>query len=167
MKEKKIVLSVIVGVSLVALIIALVAGLADSLSLLIDGKHISDIDYSKKDYGYVDAVGVLELCAIALGMAFVTIKICSEAKPSKSLFVAETVLAALLTVYLIVTAIVLRMTQPLTAGDLMYAKYYTLFTSYLTTAITVTVSALLAYFSSLFLSRAKKEREEIKQDEQQ
>ena len=162
MKEKKIVLSVVLGVSLVALITALVAGLADSLSLLIDGLG----GYSQKNVGYVIAIGVLELCLSGLGIAFVALKIRAMVKPSNGTFIAETVLAAVIGGFFVITLIVLRVTQPTNSQNELFAQYYALFTAYLGAAITVTVSALLAYLSSLFLNRLAKKDEEAKPENQ-
>ncbi|MDE6677171.1 MAG: hypothetical protein K2K12_05625 [Clostridia bacterium] len=163
MKEKKIVLSVILGVSLVALIIALVSGLADSISLMIDGGKIKSLYYEDEKYHCL--VGGLEIGLISLGIAFVAVLIFVKGKGKK---ISTIILAELLTCYFIITTAVLRKVMPIDEfrEHSIFAEEYALFVAYLSSAITITVSAILACVSSLLLGRAKK-AEEAKQNEQE
>ena len=156
MKEKKTVLSVILGVSLVTLIIALVAGFTDSLSLLIDGENVDGVYYSE---GYNYLVGGLEFGLIALGISFAAVFCRAKNKRNK----VGIILASVLAGYFLITAIVLR---ALLSPWSIRATDYTLFMSYISSAITITVSAALACISFLLLTKTK-EAEEIKQTEQE
>lgn len=159
MKEKKIVLSVILGVSLVALIVALVAGIADSLSLLIDAENVNGVYYSE---GYNYLVGGLEFGLIALGISFVAVFCCAKNKRNKIGIILASVLAG----YFVITAIVLRVVLVVFSSWYIKATDYTLFMSYISSAITITVSAVLVCISFLLLVKAGK-AEEVKQPEQE
>ena len=157
MKEKKTVLSVILGVSLVILIVSLVTGLADSLSLMIDSGKINGVSYHK-NYNYL--VGGLEFGAVALGIAFVVTFICAKRKRD---FIGL-ILAALLVAYLVITAIVLRVKVPTYNNELITSDY-TLFAAYLSAVVPLAVLTTLTYLSSLFLSREAKKSEPAEQKE--
>ncbi len=159
MKEKKTVLAVVLGVSAVSLIAAIIAGLADSLSLLIDGKYIAS--YSD---GLTVKTGVLQLIALVLGIATLAVCIYAAVK-HKNLSRVLIILTAISVLYFIVSVIVFRATMPKSSysGEITQ-KDYVLFLSFLTSIISVTVSNALVAISSLFLFReSTKDKEHVEE----
>ena len=154
MKEKKIVLSVILGVSLVALITALIAAFADSLSLLLDAKIINNTTYRDE---YVDIIGGMEMGAVALGIAFVAVFLCNRKKRN----LANFILALLVVLYFVASTVAAREVVPIANKVLISAGNYPLFAAYLNTMITVAVPAVLVFISSLLLGKAKKTEEAV------
>lgn len=155
MKEKKTVASVVLGVALVSLITALVAGFAESLTLLIDSGELN-LTY-EEDYNYL--IGGLTLGGVLLGIAFVAVFLANK----KFRFAVNLGLAIAVVAYCLVAIIATRFTVPFSG---YYGGWnttqYTLFTSYLTTEITLMVSAALTFAAWAYLARLKKKEEPAK-----
>lgn len=155
MKEKKLIASVILGVALVSLITAIVAGLAEGIPLLADMGNLHEY---KEDYNFL--TGGLTLGGVALGAAFVIVFFVNK----KHRFSVNLALAVAVVLYCLVTIIVLRIVVPATRRDVPYLEEYVLFTAYLTTAVTFIVSTALAFAAWLYLTLVKK-KEEAKKPE--
>lgn len=157
MKEKKTVASVVLGVALVSLITALVAGFAESLTLLIDSGEL-DITY-EEDYNYL--IGGLTLGGVLLGIAFVAVFLANK----KNRFAVNLGLAIAVVAYCLVAIIATRVTVPTVKHNIYNIYYilrtteYTLYSSYLTTAITLMASTALTFAAWAYLARLKKKEE--------
>ena len=135
MKEKKTVAAVVLGVALVSLITALVAGFAESLTLFID--YYSD---------FAKIVGALLLIGVFLGVAFVAVFLANKTNRFKiNLGLAIAVVA-----YCVVTLIIARV---LPAAD------SSPFSAYLASAITLMVSTALVFAAWVYLTGIKQKEE--------
>lgn len=152
MKEKKTVASVVLGVALVSLITALVAGFAESLTLFIDPEELN-VTY-EEDYNYL--IGGLTLGGVLLGIAFVAVFLANK----KIRFAVNLSLAIAVVAYCVAAIIATRVTVPISgySGGLR-AMEYALFTSYLTAAITLMASTALTFAAWAYLARLKKKEE--------
>lgn len=157
MKEKKTVASVVLGVALVSLITALVAGFAESLTLFIDPEELN-VTY-EEDYNYL--IGGLTLGGALLGIAFVAVFLANQ----KNRFAVNLGLAIAVVAYCLVAIFATRFTVPFAEyrGGLS-TREYTLYSSYLTTAITLMVSTALIFAAWAYLARLKKKEEPAKAD---
>lgn len=144
MKEKKTIACVVLGVAFVSLISVLVAAFANSLVMFIDGNRIRGVSVFDK---YAIMTGSITLGAVVLGIAFVVLFFVNI----KRRFAVNLSLLVVIAVYIIATAVVLR-TQVGRNGDgELSTNAYSAFTSYLTSAITIAVSAALMFCSRLYL----------------
>lgn len=161
MKEKKLIASVILGVALVSLITALVAAFAEVLTFFIDWENVQGL-YTHDDYNYI--AGGLAVGGVFLGVAFVAVFFANK----KNRFKTNLGLAVALISYCVVSLIVLRILIP--SGDgyfesaALFANDYALFTSYMTTAITLMVSCALTIAAWLYLTLIKKKETPAKQE---
>lgn len=149
MKEKKLIASVILGVALVSLITALVAAFAESLTLFIDIGIVNGLKISD-DYQYV--VGGLTIAGVLFGITFVTVFFANK----KKRILANAILGGVVIAYSILSLVVLRVLIPTNYYDEIYPQEYSLFTSYMTTAITIAVSCALTFAAWLYLTLVKK-----------
>ncbi len=149
MKEKKMISCVILGGALVALITALVAAFAESLTLFIDAVNVQGID-TRDDYQYV--AGGITIGGVLLGIVFVAVFFANK----KKRILVNAILGGLVVAYSVISLVVLRLLIPLDYYDMMSAGAYALFTSYLTTAITIAVSTALTFAAWLYLTLVKK-----------
>lgn len=132
MKEKKTVACVVLGVSIVSLISLLVGAFAESL-----------VDFNR-DYGkYVNVVGGLTLVAFLLGTAFITAFFVNK----KKRFEVNLGLLIAVVAYGVISLIALACSED---------TYNAAFNTYLTTVITLMVSAALTFTSWLYLTLIKK-----------
>lgn len=144
MNEKKTVLAVILGVSFVSLVAALIAGFIDGLMILTDFHEY----YGIMEQRYDVAVAALELVVIMLGIALVLMFLLLKNNRKKALIYTCISLVALA----ILSLIILRAMIP----DNFRSTIYGLYTSYVTTSITVTVSSVLLVVSYIYLLKQQK-----------
>lgn len=140
MPEKKTVIAVVLGASFVSLVAALIAGLANGLMLLTDFHELYDFDFR-----YDIIVALVELAVILFGIVLVALFLLLKKNRTKTLI--YTCIAYVISI--VVTVIVLKATLPEDFGPTMYSLY----TSYVTTAITVMVSAILFVVSYCLLQQ--------------
>lgn len=163
MKEKKIVASVVLGITLVSLITALVVALFDSFVLFIDSGFLYSQyhSYSEtvlsqyKNYCYI--IGAFMLLAVMLGVAFLGIFFTNKEKCVKR----NGIVAGVFVGYCFVTIIISRVLL------LEYHYVFEQFTSYLAAAITLGVSAALVFASWYYLTLIKKKEEQSQNIEQE
>ncbi|MDE6618869.1 MAG: hypothetical protein K2K13_07625 [Clostridiales bacterium] len=145
MPEKKTVLAVMLGVSFVSLVVALIAGFVDSLMLFTD----FNINYSP-----IAFIALSELAVIMLGIALVLIFLLLKNNRKKALTYTCIALVALAILSLIVIRVII-------SDYVSYAStIYALYTSYVATAITVTVSSILLVVSYMFLLKQQNSKTE-------
>lgn len=145
MKEKKMIASVILGVALVSLITALVAALAESLTLFIDESANENINVD-----YRNEMGGVTLGAVVLGIVFVSVFFANK----KYRFAVNLSLTLALVAYAVLSLIVLRCVRPK-----LNVWNYSLFVSYLSAAISLAVSTALTFAAWLYLTLVKKKEE--------
>lgn len=158
MCEKKTVLSVILGVAIVALISSIVVVTIDGFTLLFD----YNVLFKDVKGTYHNTVSILELVAVAISVVFAiaitVVSIFAKNKRIKLVFLIINVSAAIVTVvYFVITVIVLRNIIPAKAyyGIAVYSLNYSMFTAYLTNVASLTVSLVLSAVSILLLTRLK------------
>lgn len=150
MKEKKMIASVILGVALVSLISALVAALAESLTLFID---VNNVQGASVNSDYANAVAGVTVGGVVLGIVFVAVFLANK----NYRLAVNLSLSIAFVWYCVASMIVLRCIKPR-----MAAATYATFTSYVTTAITLMVSAALVLAAWLYLTLIKKKEEPAK-----
>lgn len=150
MKEKKMVLTVILGVSLVALITTLVSTFIEGLSLLTDLQNIYDLGYNKK---LMNTLGGMEIGAVALGIAFVAVFLFNRKKRS----LVNLILTILVVLYFVATTIAAKAVLPRYKDYILSATHYSYFVTYLSAMIAITIPAVLVFVSSLILEKNKSE----------
>ncbi|MDE6401287.1 MAG: hypothetical protein K2L54_01595 [Clostridiales bacterium] len=152
MKEKRIVLSVVLGISLVFLILALITALVDSLTTLTDFTKVSNTDET-----YYIIYGVMQLVAVIVGIAFIVVYMLKKNDVKYTV-----IFSACLLLYMILALIVLKVTLPTSEYDGMYlTRYYTMYTSYLGFFVVAAVTALLITVATVLL---KKQAAEVSVD---
>ena len=158
MKEKKTVLSVIIGITIVSLFTAIVAGVADGLSVLIDGDDIYQLG---AHYHYEIGIGVLELVTVAFGVAFLSVFLFAKGKNRRNGMI---VLISVMSLYSVITLIIMKIIIPRFNDGVMYNTDYAMFSGYMSMLLTFVVSSVLACVSSILLDKLK-EAENIKESE--
>lgn len=150
-KDKRIVASVILGVALVSLITALVVAFANSLMMFIDVNHVQA---SNAHYDYNFIVGGVTLGTFAIGVVLVAVFFASK----KKRFAVNLALLIVFVADCIVSIIMLRIHVPFYSkkANIVLSSDYSLFSTYLTVALTLIVSAVLTFLSWLYLTNAKK-----------
>lgn len=170
MCEKKTVLSVVLGVAIVALISSIVAAAIDGFTLLFDYKVL--FRGVTGTYGtYYRTVSVLEIVsaviAIAFAVALVVVSILAKNKRGKLILIIVTTAVAIVAIaYFVITVIVLRSIIPAskTYGSVVKALNYTMFTAYLANVASLTVSLVLSAVALLLLACLKSKRNAEKAD---
>ena len=149
MPEKKTVLAVILGVSFVSLVAALIAGLADGISILTDFTKL----YGKGDFRYDIGVALLELAVIVLGIVLVAMFLLCKKNRKKVLICTCIALFVLSVVSIIILKAIMPTYDTSYVKGHYYTDYYALFTGFMATAITVMVSSVLMTISYMLLLR--------------
>ena len=164
MPEKKTVTAVVLGVSLVSLIAALIAGLADSITLLTDFVK----GYSGDGLVFPILITLSEFVISVLGIVFVAMFLLRKNNRNKTLIGISIALVALAAVLLIVTKAIM----PKNGFGKYYTDYYTVYTGVLASVVTVMVSTVLTVVSYMLLLKQQSvkstapEQAESKQVEQ-
>lgn len=152
MAEKKTVLAVILGVSIVSLVSALVACLITGVTML-DYEKMYNVNAEIADYSYT--AGVLLITALAIGIVFIALFVGIK----KHRILVSIISASVVVLYFIITAIILKRTLHI-YGYRVISGYnsteYTMFTTYLTSVATLAVSVLLVTVSWILLDRSSK-----------
>ncbi len=155
MNVKKTVLSVILGVAAVSLATAVIVVLIDGFTMLVDYKGLSP----SKDYAYNYVIGALEIVFAFMALIFAVVIPVLRRRG----FVPAIVFAGVSALYFMVTVIILRTnvdSSPYSLGDYIYidrldTQDYTLFTSYMTNTLTITISAIISSVAYALLCRDK------------
>ena len=141
MKEKKMVACVVLGVSLVSLITFLIAAFAESL-----------VDLSGDYVKHVKIAGGVTLGGVLLGIAFVTAFFVNK----KKCFAVNLGLAITVVAYCVITIIALSFDY----------RDYGIFSSYLTSALTLAVSTALTFVAWYYLTLIKQKEASEKTEQE-
>lgn len=159
MNEKKTILSVVFGVSLVSYIVALLSVAIEGITML-DFENITS-NYGTKLIDYVSIAGILLIVALVMGIAYALVFAINK----KNRKLVNIVCACIITLYFIITAIALKaslhVSDSVRSGRGYNSTEYTMFTAYLTAVATQTVTMLIATVSWLLLDRLNKKTAEV------
>lgn len=152
MKEKKLIVSVVLGVSFVSLVTAIIAGIAESLMILIDMVGVSGV----LNVEYANYSGAFTLTNVLVGAALVVIFLVNR----KYRFGVNLGLAIGTVAWYILSVILMRVLIPYVRGK-MVESTYPIFASFLTVAITLIVCTALMFVAWFYLMYLKKKEESV------
>ncbi|MCH5163168.1 MAG: hypothetical protein J1G38_06740 [Clostridiales bacterium] len=149
MVKKETICNVVLGVALVSLVSAVIGALIESMTLLIDYNDVNRFD----EYLYPYAIGAVEMGLALAAIGFTAAIVAAKKKRNKLTIVA----AVVILLYFIASVIVFRINVETYARGRIDSRDYSLFLSYVTTSVSLAISAVLAAGAYIMLAWNKKQ----------